>query len=439
VGGERWVIEASLAWRGRGAAALLEIAYVELGDEVRLGGTSVVTSPVQGGALVRAPAGGRLRKNGLSCVATETTLGPNDAIQIANERLVLGLRLVDDDQERFAPSLAARAAESALGPTGLSLVMHAVAIGALLLGDAPPVDDAELDAERLEMMRAYAVSAGAAAGWDEGGGSVDADELPVAEESAGSPGRSAPRVTARPVDIVERERVPSREKLLDEARAFGMISLLAVAQVPEGVPGKRGIWSDSSALASSAGGAGTDGELGDIGGLGLSGVGEGSGGRGEGINIGMIGKIGHGAGGPSGDSFGFGCGCGHGLPGGSHTTRAPIIRCGSAENPSVGCTTQVNGRLPSEIIQRIVRQNHGRMRLCYENGLRDNPSLAGRVAIKFVIGRDGGVTTSAVGESDLGNLSVERCVARSFEELTFPQPEGGIVTVVYPLVFSLEG
>ena len=39
--------------------------------------------------------------------------------------------------------------------------------------------------------------------------------------------------------------------------------------------------------------------------------------------------------------------------------------------------TQVNGRLPPEVIQRIVRQNFGRFRLCYENGLRNNPNLAG--------------------------------------------------------------
>ena len=44
--------------------------------------------------------------------------------------------------------------------------------------------------------------------------------------------------------------------------------------------------------------------------------------------------------------------------------------------------TQVNGRLPPEVIQRIVRQNFGRFRLCYENGLRNNPNLQGRVSVQ---------------------------------------------------------
>ncbi len=97
---------------------------------------------------------------------------------------------------------------------------------------------------------------------------------------------------------------------------------------------------------------------------------------------------------------------------------------------------QVNGRLPPEVISRIVRQNFGRFRLCYENGLRTNPNLQGRVAVKFVIDRTGSVTTATDGGSDLPDSSVVACVVRGFSNLSFPQPEGGIVTVVYPIVFS---
>ena len=97
---------------------------------------------------------------------------------------------------------------------------------------------------------------------------------------------------------------------------------------------------------------------------------------------------------------------------------------------------QVNGRLPPEVIQRIVRQNFGRFRLCYELGLRKNPALQGRVAAKFVIDRTGAVSTSADGGSDLPDRDVVACVVRAFSSLSFPQPEGGIVTVVYPIVFS---
>ena len=99
-------------------------------------------------------------------------------------------------------------------------------------------------------------------------------------------------------------------------------------------------------------------------------------------------------------------------------------------------TTTVSGRLPPEVIQRIVRQNYGRFRMCYEQGLSKNPNLEGRVSVRFVIGRDGAVSNAANGGSDLPNAGVVDCVVRAYYGLSFPQPEGGIVTVVYPIMFS---
>jgi hypothetical protein len=192
---------------------------------------------------------------------------------------------------------------------------------------------------------------------------------------------------------------------------FGMIGLLN----DTGDASSRGnIWGDKI------------GESFGAGGLGLSGVGEGAadGGRGEGIGLGNIGTIGHGAGTGTGQGFGGG----QGRLGGSHGTPPPKIRQG---------TTTVNGRLPPEVIQRIVRQNFGRFRLCYENGLRDNPRLTGTVATKFVIDTKGAVTSAGRDASTtLPDANVVSCITRAFMNLSFPQPESGIVTVAYPLIFE---
>ncbi len=170
-------------------------------------------------------------------------------------------------------------------------------------------------------------------------------------------------------------------------------------------------------------------EIGDsfgVGGLGLSGVAEGGGGRGETIGLGAVGTLGHGSG--AGDGQGFGSGSGR--LSGSHRSRPPQVRMGA---------TQVSGRLPPEVIQRIVRQNFGRFRLCYENGLRIAPNLAGTVSIGFTIGRGGDVANTRVDSSTMGDTTVEQCLASSFARLTFPEPDEGTVSVVYPIVFSPEG
>ncbi len=158
-------------------------------------------------------------------------------------------------------------------------------------------------------------------------------------------------------------------------------------------------------------------------GLGLSGVGEGGGGRGEGTGLGDIGTIGQGAGTGTGQGFG----AGHGRLGGSHMARPPQVRMGA---------TTVNGSLPAEAVQRIVRQNYGRFRLCYEDGLKNNPNLQGRVSVRFTIAADGSVSQVANAGSDLPDASVVSCVTRAYSGLSFPQPEGGVVTVVYPILFS---
>jgi hypothetical protein len=112
---------------------------------------------------------------------------------------------------------------------------------------------------------------------------------------------------------------------------------------------------------------------------------------------------------------------------GEHQTRVPTFRSGEIK---------LSGRLPGEVIQRIVRQNHGRFRECYVEGLRKNPTLEGHVSVRFVIGREGAVSSVSNGGSDLPDASVVQCVVRAFYGLSFPPPEGGIVTVTYPLMLQ---
>jgi hypothetical protein len=100
-------------------------------------------------------------------------------------------------------------------------------------------------------------------------------------------------------------------------------------------------------------------------------------------------------------------------------------------------TVETNGRLPGEVIQRIVRQNQGRILNCYQGGLAKNPGLQGRVAVAFVIGRDGAVSTAQdTAGSDLPDTAVRQCVVRSFLNISFPEPKGGTVNVTYPFTFT---
>ena len=220
-----------------------------------------------------------------------------------------------------------------------------------------------------------------------------------------------------------------RGAALHEAAEFGMIGLLnAGAGGDPNAPSAPWGRDDSSGNvgATARVGSAWGGDLGDTfgqGGLGLAGVGEGGGGRGEGLGLGSIGTLGHGAGAGVGQGFG----AGHGRLGGAHRGKPAEMRMGA---------TQVSGRLPPEIVQRIVRQSFGRFRLCYENGLRANPNLQGRVSVRFVISHEGSVNEVGDGGSDMPDAGVVSCVTRAFRGLSFPQPVEGQVTVTCPINFS---
>jgi hypothetical protein len=220
----------------------------------------------------------------------------------------------------------------------------------------------------------------------------------------------------------------AKQAALQEAAQFGMIGLISTMgggdpNAPTAPWGREDSAGQDEKSARGNMFGDTIGDSFGAGGLGLSGVGEGGGGRGEGIGLGNFGGLGHGA----GTGTGQGIGSGRGRLGGGHQVKAPRIREGA---------TSVNGRLPPEVIQRIVRQNFGRFRLCYENGMRNNPNLQGRVTVKFMIDRTGAVGMTADGGSDIPDAGVVSCVVRGFGNLSFPQPEGGVVTVVYPIMFN---
>jgi hypothetical protein len=109
---------------------------------------------------------------------------------------------------------------------------------------------------------------------------------------------------------------------------------------------------------------------------------------------------------------------------------------GSPLRVRIGATS-VSGRLPPEVIQRTVRASFDTLRQCYEAGLGRDPNLTGKVVTRFVIGRDGSVPQATAAEgTTMPDPKVSECVVAHLRGLRFPAPDGGIVTVVYPILFA---
>jgi TonB family protein len=100
-------------------------------------------------------------------------------------------------------------------------------------------------------------------------------------------------------------------------------------------------------------------------------------------------------------------------------------------------TAPGRGRLPPGVIQQEVRRHYRGFRACYLAGVARERTLEGRVVVRFAIERDGTVGWAKVNPATtMPDRSVVDCVVKEYEKIVFPSPEGGIVTVVYPIRFA---
>jgi hypothetical protein len=87
-----------------------------------------------------------------------------------------------------------------------------------------------------------------------------------------------------------------------------------------------------------------------------------------------------------------------------------------------------------EIIGAAVRGNSDHFQMCYEQGREVNPELAGRVAVRFVINRDGTISQAQAVDTSLPT-QVTSCVVAAFNTLQLPHQEAAVIAE-YPMFFQ---
>jgi hypothetical protein len=453
------VVEVQLCWElsrelpsGR---TVLGLKHVKAGHRFALGerGDLLLPADVLGvdrfeilrrdgqAATLTVPPGAGLRVDGRAREERTLEIEQGQVIELTFGRLVVRLARVPLERAgKGAPmdGLPGRGTGFVAG----SALFHAAVFGIVALF-APPLGATEedsFDPDRMALLQRMldasaqrelvhpAEDAPVTAGGDTSGGKP----AQLAEGEAGRPdtthgGRYAARGTARP-----NEATLPRERALAEASSFGVISAIAgiAASDPNTPVVPWGTALDGSDDQSQMGhlfGATIDDARG-VGGLGFSGLEESGGGTSNSIGLKGFGPLGH-TGSCAGPGPCDGIGHDRGHTGGVHVPHFKAPRYGDPVT---------NGRLAPEVIRRIVRLNDGRYRFCYQNALRTDPNLQGRVTVKFMIDRSGAVAFAADGGSDIPDEGVRRCVVSSFLGLSFPQPDNGTVSVVYPIVFSPE-
>ena len=128
--------------------------------------------------------------------------------------------------------------------------------------------------------------------------------------------------------------------------------------------------------------------------------------------------------------------------GGGQAGYGKLSLVGSAGTSTIplGREALVEGGLDRDLIADVINRHMGQFRFCYEQGLQGTPGLAGRIAVRFVIGAQGQVRTAGIDNSTMNSSMVESCVVNRMKSLKFPLPEGGVdVKVSYPFMFRRTG
>src|SRR5262249_60732046 len=91
---------------------------------------------------------------------------------------------------------------------------------------------------------------------------------------------------------------------------------------------------------------------------------------------------------------------------------------------------------PRHAVEGAVGRSAGRLRFCYQDGLRREPGLAGRIPVRFAVAPGGSVVVASDGGSTVADPAVVRCVLSTFAAMTFPPRESGdAVWTTYVVAF----
>ena len=96
-----------------------------------------------------------------------------------------------------------------------------------------------------------------------------------------------------------------------------------------------------------------------------------------------------------------------------------------------------SGQFDTSIVERMIRARLRSIQACYDQRLRRNPTLTGKVTVSFTIEVDGRVTGARAVENTVGEQGVADCVLVALGRMRLRGGSpGGVMQFVYPFVFQ---
>lgn len=143
------------------------------------------------------------------------------------------------------------------------------------------------------------------------------------------------------------------------------------------------------------------------------------------------------AGGPKGGTAGTAAGIGDlGTSGGGNVALAEKGTATVRGGVSLSTPEVESSEVDREALAKFVRARKAAIQGCYEKELKRNPSLKGKVVVRFSISPSGRTKDIDIEENTLGNEAVASCIKTTIRGWVFPFKPESDVPVAYPFVFS---
>jgi TonB family protein len=98
-----------------------------------------------------------------------------------------------------------------------------------------------------------------------------------------------------------------------------------------------------------------------------------------------------------------------------------------------------NAKRDNDAVSAIVTSHKASIRMSYEKYLKRDPTLAGKITIRFTIAAGGTIASVTVVDNSTGNTDLEDEIVRKIRMWQFEPIPDGDVTVTYPFVFAPAG
>jgi len=107
------------------------------------------------------------------------------------------------------------------------------------------------------------------------------------------------------------------------------------------------------------------------------------------------------------------------------------------EEGELGVSGTSSAFLDTVAVDRMIYRRISYIQHCYEQALRKNPKLEGKMVMQFSILQDVSISNVFIQLSTVHSQYLEQCIVHNFQQMTFSMATGSVFVLSFPFLFTV--